>query len=509
MYHKQLVKHVEDGLKAGRTDSQIREDLLKDGWTKADIDQAFFYQKHPEKLRRLTLTRFFHMEMPVVASIALVALVALAVGSLVFLLLLKKQTLSYSVERTDIEDSQKVVLSYGEQPALSNPDVFKQVKQKFVDEQVSFIEADLSSMKLRVYKDGEMFFEVPIDTKGKTGSWWETPAGLYKVNSKEETHFSTMGHVWMPWSLNFQGNFYIHGHTYYPGGQPTSSSFTGGCIRLSTENAEKVYQAVDVDMPILVYEKSFSSDNFVYTKKIPPISAPKYLVADLLSNHVFLDKLTDELAPIASLTKLMTAVVATEYINLDKVVTVPDEAIIPTSKPRLTAGMQISVYQLLFPLLTESSNEAAETIARAYGRKSYVKHMNDKAASIGMSHTKFGDPSGVSEENTSTLGDLFMLAKYIYNNRSFVFNITSNKVRNSAYGVSNFADLGNFNDFYLNPYFVGGKNGKTTAASETGLYVFDLPVGTTTRPIVIIVLGSQNQKDDVRQLLDYVLDEIK
>lgn len=55
--------------------------------------------------------------------------------------------------------------------------------------------------------------------------------------------------------------------------------------------------------------------------------------------------------PIASITKLMTALVATEYLNLDTVTKVPKEAIVYTSVPRLRAGQEISIYQLLFLLV--------------------------------------------------------------------------------------------------------------------------------------------------------------
>ena len=205
----------------------------------------------------------------------------------------------------------------------------------------------------------------------------------------------------------------------------------------------------------------------------------------------------------------MSALIATEYINLDNIATVPKEAIIYTLKPRLKAGTQLSIYQLLFPLLMESSNEAAETIARYYGRANFIKHMNEKAVSIGMLRSHFADPSGASAENTSTAEDLFMLAKYIYNNRSFIFNITSGKVEESAYGKSDFTDLANLNDFIDNEFFFGGKNGKTAAAAETNLSVFEFPVGPIKRPIVSIVLDSPNEKNDTETLIDYTLNNFR
>jgi serine-type D-Ala-D-Ala carboxypeptidase (penicillin-binding protein 5/6) len=437
----------------------------------------------------------------------LYTLIIVAICSCSFLFL-RNTTLSYSIDLPTVAKPNQTALTYGEQPALSDPDFFGTVTQRFVSDKADFMVADLSAMKLHVYKAGELSLEVPILSKGRPRSWWETPAGLYKINTKEKKHFSGMGHVWMPWSMNFQGNFYIHGPTYYPDGTPTAKEFTGGCIRLATDDAEKVYNSVQVGVPVLVFEHSFSPDTFIYQNEaVPQVAAPIYLSADLLNNHVFSSKGSTQPVPIASITKLMTALIATEYINLDSSASVPQEAIVYTSKPRLVVGTEYSIYQLLFPLLRESSNEAAETIARYYGRASFVTHMNKKARSIGMLHTTFTDPSGADADNVSTAEDLFMLAKYIYNNRSFIFNITSGKVTSSAYGTSGFGDLGNFNEFVGTRYFFGGKNGKTTAG-ETNLSVFEFPVGDTTRPIVLMVLGSPDAAADSQKVFEYTFNKI-
>src|SRR5882724_9446532 len=115
------------------------------------------------------------------------------------------------------------------------------VKDDFISQKESFIEADLTAMQLSVYENGAVVKQVPILTKGRPGSWWETPAGLYQVQNKETNHFSSFGHVYMPWSMDFQGNFFIHGWPYEPDGTPVSSAYSGGCIRLATDDAEKLY----------------------------------------------------------------------------------------------------------------------------------------------------------------------------------------------------------------------------------------------------------------------------
>jgi len=502
MYHQQLANHVRSKIKEGLHAKTIRDELAVDGWSEDDIDEAFYYATSPKKLKGFSLIKIFHSEIPLALAMVLVIMVVIGAGAFVFF---NDRSLNYTVNLSVSPGNKQLAFSYGVQSALSNPDFFEKVKQKFIADQVSFVEANLSTMTARAYQKGELVVEVPIKTKGREGSWWETPAGLYKISSKEKSHFSSMGHVYQPWSMNFQGNFYIHGWPYYPDGTAVASTYSGGCIRLETADAKKIFDVVEVGTPILVFENDFSSDNFVYTENGPNLSATSFLAADLRNNNVFTGKASTVETPIASITKLMTALVATEYLNLDSVAVVPKKAEVFTSKPRLKAGMKLSIYQLLFPLLMESSNEAAETIANYYGRNLFVQRMNEKAAAIGMTHTKFTDSSGADIGNVSTPEDLFMLAKYIYNNRSFIFKITAGKVESSAYGSSTFTNLSNLNDFSGSEYFFGGKVGKTTEANESNLSVFELPVGETKRPIIFIVLNSQNRKSDTQTLIDYTL----
>lgn len=460
-----------------------------------------------DKNRKSSIVKLLHYEVPMVFSVG-VLLIITAVFALTFIFL-RNPVYSYTISLNGTSTSQTTVFSYGEQPALSDPVFFQKVKNQFVANKTDFIEVDLSAKIVRAYQNGNIILEIPVKTQGREGSWWETPAGLYKISSKEPTHFSAMGHVYMPWSMDFQGNFYIHGWPYYADGTAVATTYSGGCIRLNTDDAKKLYDVVNVGMPILVFKNDFTPDNFSYTTIIPSISGTSFIAADLRSNYVFLQKNSEQAMPIASITKLVTALVATEYINLDNTATVPQEAIVYTSKPRLKTGEKISVYQLLFPLLMESSNEAAETIARYYGRDLFIQRMNEKAASLGMKNTKFTDPSGASEDNVSTPEDLFTLAKYIYNNRSFIFNITSGKIKSSAYGENLFPDIGNFNDFADDLRFVGGKVGKTIAAKETEISVFNLAINNngqtpSTRPIAIITLGSDTGKDDIISILNYI-----
>lgn len=399
---------------------------------------------------------------------------------------------------------------YGPQPVLSDPDYFNTVKQELIEEGISFIEADLSTMNIVLYKKGEKVIEVPIKTKGREGSWWETPAGIYKIEYKAENHFSSFGHVYQPYSLAFQGNFFIHGWPYYPDGTEVPPSYSGGCIRLDTDDAEAIFALAEEGMPVLVFEEDFDADDFSYETRLPTVTAKEYMAIDLANNFVFVSEGEQVQVPIASIAKLMTAIVATEYINIEKEVVIPLE-LSSTSIPRLEPGDTHTVYSLLYPLLLESSNEAADVIADTIGRSWFIDRMNKKAKAIGLTNTHFADPSGVDGRNVSTAEDLFRLAKYLYNNRSFILSVSVDKVGYNAYGDPSFTNLQNLNDIpgFTDAYMIGGKVGKSSTAEETMLAVMELPLQGKTRPVAIIVLGSQDSTNDVQTIGNYLLNRFR
>ncbi|MEK7181495.1 MAG: L,D-transpeptidase family protein [Patescibacteria group bacterium] len=447
------------------------------------------------------INKIFKTPIPSWVLLLFVALVIIGLG--IFINHYSTKAQNYDLFITDSEGKSHK-FEYGVWPALENAEFFGAVKKKLISDRVDFVESDLSAMKLRVYKLGVMALEVNILSKGKEGSWWETPAGIYRIQSKEKSHFSSFGGVYMPWSMAFQGNFFIHGWPYYPGGEPVAKGYSGGCIRLSSDDAKAVFDLVEIGTPVLVFEQDFSSDNFKYNFKIPEISAKAYLAADLRNNFVFLEKSTKEQLPVASLTKLVTAAVATEYINLEKEITVDKNMIATTSLPRLKIGQRISAFNLLYPLLMESSNEAALAISGFMGKDRFVELMNEKARALGMENTAFIDPAGRNAGNVSTPEDLFNFAKYLYNNRRFILKTSAGKLDWSIYGSSIFPDLKNFNVFANDPDFVGGKVGETIEAKQTILSIFELDLGGEKRPIAIIVLGSDDNTKDAREILGYI-----
>lgn len=437
---------------------------------------------------------------------ALLALVILALtfgaGAFAVLTLSEETAASPSVQV--VSENGVLNIDYGEQPLLSQPDFFEDTRESFLRDGVTFVEANLSTMELTYYNQGVAVFTANILSKGREGSWWETPAGLYKIETKEENHFSTFGEVYQPWSMVFQGNFFIHGWPYYPGGEEVSSTYSGGCVRLSNEDAEALFKQVAVGTPVLVFESDFQSDGYTYSATLPEVKASAYLVADLESKTVLTAKHAESAFPVASITKLFTALVAAEYINLDKDIYVTPSMLASTTIPRLSANTTESAYGLLFPLLLESSNEAAEAFAQHVGRDWFISLMNKKADSLGMHQSHFVDPAGFGSENVSSPQDLLRLLQYLYNNRSFILRISSGREVVSAYTPTRFGSLQNFNNTTKEENFIGGKVGETEVSKQTDVSLFEVEVDGEKRVIAMVLLGSEDRNADMEVLKEHI-----
>ena len=446
---------------------------------------------------------FFHRHISAILSYTVLILVAVFIGVLVYIYSHVENSTNVVIQDGDGDKTEFV---YGSWPALQNAEFFKRTKEDFISQKTSFIEADLSAMIIRFYKNGALAKEAPIQTKGREGSWWETPVGLYKIGSKEKSHFSSFGRVWMPWSMQFQGNFFIHGPTRYPDGSPTVSTYSGGCIRLSLNDAEEIYRFADVGTPVLVFEESFNGGKKAVTYKNKNLLPENvvYLAADLENNFVFAENKSNEKHSIASITKLMSALIAVEYINVEKEVTINAPMLTKTSIPRLKESDRVSILDLLSLLLLESSNEAAVAITEPIGENYFLKLMNTKARAIGMRNSNFADTSGVLSDNISTAEDLFNLAKYLYYNRSFVLHMSVGEKNRGAYDSPRYQNLQNLNSIPGATDMVGGKVGLSSSAGDSMLGVFKIEIGGRKRPIAIIVLGETDAKDGIRTLLGYI-----
>jgi len=138
------------------------------------------------------------------------------------------------------------------------------------------------------------------------------------------------------------------------------------------------------------------------------------LVQDAQSGETLLAKNQAAVMPIASITKLMTAVVMLDAgLNMEQRVAISDEDydFVKGTRSRLRPGTVLTRHELLLLALMSSENRAAHSLGRTYpgGTDAFVKAMNDKAAKLGMADSRFVDPTGLSPQNVSSARDLARL----------------------------------------------------------------------------------------------------
>lgn len=138
------------------------------------------------------------------------------------------------------------------------------------------------------------------------------------------------------------------------------------------------------------------------------------LVYDVEGGSVIYEKNSDDLRPIASISKLMTALVVAESgLPMDEVLTISDDDVdrMRHSRSRLAVGTRLTRGEMLHLALMSSENRAASALGRHYpgGMPAFVRAMNDKARALGMRHTRFVEPTGLSSENVATSRDLVKL----------------------------------------------------------------------------------------------------
>lgn len=347
-----------------------------------------------------------------------------ALGALLFLV--------YPATHTSIISQVTTAIAIAEElPSHLAPDYAQSTRDNFIAGKQTFIEADLSAMEIRLWENGEVVFESPIKTKGREGSWWETPAGVYKVTLKKENHFSSFGHVYQPWSIAFQGNFFIHGWPYYEDGTPVSSAYSGGCIRLETSDAERLYPLVSNGTAVVVI-KDETRDSFEYddAPKLPEILAKHVLVADIGSGAIIMGKDIETPFYMGDVKNMLIALVASEYVNLDSLLPVAALELDDPAAKSVSTGEAVRAYDLLFPLLGEGSQGAADTFTDRLGQERMQTLVVNKAKSIGMLNTSSSD---------TTAMDAVTLLAHLSLNRPFVLTLSVGSLEGSVYGEPVFA----------------------------------------------------------------------
>lgn len=237
------------------------------------------------------------------------------------------------------------------------------------------------------------------------------------------------------------------------------------------------------------------------------ITAQSVLLYDLTSNKTLYEKDSTTRRPMASLTKIMTAIVSLENRPKEDRYEVHDADMVGEDSMGVTPGEILTLEELLYGLMLPSGNDAAEVLASnsPLGRDGFVQAMNDKAKSLGLTDTKFSNPSGLQGdgEQYTTTADLLVITRYALDN----FPIFVKVVATPEHDLPATATHGTYhlvNETNLLTTYEGVKGVKTGFTPEAGLcLVTYLDFGG--HKIIGILLNSQNRRGEMKELLDYSL----
>lgn len=241
--------------------------------------------------------------------------------------------------------------------------------------------------------------------------------------------------------------------------------------------------------------------------RVPEVSAKAALLYDLSTGSTIYEKNAKEKLPMASLTKIMTAIVALENKKNDDRYVVHASNLVGEDSMGLTDGEVLTHEELLYGLILNSGNDAAEVLADNYpqGRNAFVKAMNDKAKSLGLIDTNFSNPSGLQGDGRqyTTTYDLLVMTKYAIDNFPTFAEVASTFVKilpQTATHKEYFLQ----NETNLVSSYPGVKGIKTGYTPEAGLcLVTYLDYGG--HRIIGILLHSENRRQEMKGLLDYSL----
>jgi D-alanyl-D-alanine carboxypeptidase (penicillin-binding protein 5/6) len=239
----------------------------------------------------------------------------------------------------------------------------------------------------------------------------------------------------------------------------------------------------------------------------PEITAKSSFVYDTSSKEVLFEKNPTKKLPMASLTKIMTAIVALENKRKDDSYYVNRESLVGENSMGLEEGETLSLEELLYGLILMSGNDAAETLASNYpgGRENFIKAMNNKARSLGLLNTNFTNPSGLEGDGDqhTTAYDLVVITRYATVNFPLFSKVSQTfqkEIEETATHKAYFLE----NETNLITSYPGVKGVKTGYTPEAGLCLVTY-LDYKGHQIIGVILGSENRRQEMKDLLDYSL----
>jgi len=237
----------------------------------------------------------------------------------------------------------------------------------------------------------------------------------------------------------------------------------------------------------------------------PIITGKSALAFDLSSGVILYSKNLDEKLPIASLTKLMTAIVVVKHAKFDDVVKVktPGDQV-TGSTIGLVAGENITVHNLLRAMLIPSSNDSALALAEYISGtpEKFADLMNEEAKNLNLADTSYSNPVGWdSAQNYSNASDLIKIVQEFLKHKELAEIVGTKETVIGSQDNKFSHQLKTTNQLLLDdPRVIGIKTGFTSQAKGNLIIM----ANQNNNKIVTIVLGSDNREEDTRKLLDWL-----
>ena len=230
---------------------------------------------------------------------------------------------------------------------------------------------------------------------------------------------------------------------------------------------------------------------------VPELTAEAALLADIPTGQILYAKNEHEQRAPASLTKIVTAMVALQHGRLDQDMVVSVYDLPPWSTLGLQNGEPLTMNDLMYMMLIPSDNVASTTIARELGGRvsTFVGWMNDLVVGWGLQDTHFGNPHGLdNDESYSTAYDMAIIARMAMQDSTFAKIAGTAEIYKAGHTLES-------TNLLLNTYSgcIGVKTGTTDNAGECLIAMVKRPRG----EVISVVMGSTDRFTDSRLLLDY------
>lgn len=248
-------------------------------------------------------------------------------------------------------------------------------------------------------------------------------------------------------------------------------------------------------------EPTWTAKDLGVSTDFPLINGKSGLIVDINTDKTLYSKNPTEKLKIASLTKIMTAILVLEHKNLtDKVYIDAEAASIGENSMGLKEGEIYTVEELLYGLILNSGNDSAYALAKnsAGSVENFVEWMNLKANELGMKDTQFYDPSGLNDNTYSTALDLTKLTRYGLKIQTFreIIKTMEKEINGDTHNYQMLTNQTNLLSTY--PGVMGVKTGYT---EEAGLCLVTYAMNNS-EEVIGVVLNSTDRRGDMILMLD-------